>query len=88
LVDEAGWISQKLEEALVCPQGLCLVTSSPLEKRVTYFVAWQDCVLYYFPSPKGTKAKGMIILPSYNIWVAQEVKGKYAFKAVHVSART
>ena len=47
----------------------------------------KDCVLYYFPSPKGEKAKGMIMLPSYNIWVATEVKKKYAFKAVHVSAR-
>jgi len=48
----------------------------------------KDCVLYYFPTNKGTKAKGMIMLPSYNLWVAKEIKKKYAFKAVHVSART
>jgi len=44
--------------------------------------------LYYFSQPKGSKAKGMIMLPSYNIWVASEVKKKYAFKAQHPNART
>lgn len=48
----------------------------------------KDCVLYYFPSPKGSKAKGLITLPSYKIWVASEIKKKYAFKALHESART
>lgn len=48
----------------------------------------QDLVLYYFPSPKGTKAKGAIVLPSYNLWIATDLRKKFAFKAQHVSART
>eukprot|EP00160_Parvularia_atlantis_P000154 Unigene10125_Nuclearia_a/m.30915 Unigene10125_Nuclearia_a/g.30915 ORF Unigene10125_Nuclearia_a/g.30915 Unigene10125_Nuclearia_a/m.30915 type:complete len:760 (+) Unigene10125_Nuclearia_a:16-2295(+) len=44
--------------------------------------------LYYFKAPEDAKALGMVLLPSYSIMPAKEIKRAHAFKAFHAGART
>ncbi|KJE94573.1 hypothetical protein CAOG_05202 [Capsaspora owczarzaki ATCC 30864] len=60
---------------------------TPKNWRRRWFVL-HECNLYYFKTAFDRKALGMIILPSFSITDASEVKKKFAFKAAHTNMRT
>jgi len=53
------------------------------------WVVLKDRCLYYYEEPADAKPKGMFLLPSYEIQLAQtELKRDFAFRAYHPTART
>jgi len=70
-------------------QGWLLKQGGKIQGWKKRWCVLKDRCFYYFPSPTNSKPKGMFLLPSYEIQLAQtELKKDFAFRAYHQTART